>query len=173
MRPERVGLLLPPYRVRDLISCAGLITQQMGTECSVTKTKTNPQLDYGSTCACVCVHVSCWTEPLWFLNRFLGVLVQSSAALHLPTPPPVAISVRLSTLGPRDPCIPPVLISHLNTILIVLTWTWTAYGGWNIWQALYSIAEEQKQKGNQIVGCIGVQLIGWLASSKSIIHQCV
>ncbi len=49
------------YSVRDLISGAGLITQQMGTECSVTKTKTNPQLDYGSVCVCVrphmCVHV--------------------------------------------------------------------------------------------------------------------
>lgn len=32
-------------RARDLISGAGLITHQMVTECSVTKTKTNPWLD--------------------------------------------------------------------------------------------------------------------------------
>ena len=52
-----VVLRLLPYSVRDLISSAGLITQQMGTECSVTKTKTNPQLDYASACVYVCVCV--------------------------------------------------------------------------------------------------------------------
>lgn len=42
----------PPLQLRALISSAGLITQQMGTGCSVTKTKTNVLLDYGSACVC-------------------------------------------------------------------------------------------------------------------------
>ena len=59
-----VVLCLLRYSVRDLISSADLISQQMGTECSVIKTKTNPQLDYGSACACVCVHVPGQIEHL-------------------------------------------------------------------------------------------------------------
>ena len=110
-----------PYSARDLISSAGLITQQMGTECSVTKTKTNPQLDYGSACVCVCVcvHVSSQTL-IWFLNRFPSVVIPGRLSF---------LSLGLSTLGPCDPCIQPVLISHLNTLLIVLTWSWAACGG--------------------------------------------
>lgn len=53
-----------PYSERDLISSVGLITQQMGTECSVTKTKTNPELDYECVVLCVCLCESSQNDQL-------------------------------------------------------------------------------------------------------------
>lgn len=61
----------PPLQLRALISSAGLITQQMGTECSVTKTKTNALLDYGSACVCVWVP-SDRAAQIRLVNRFLS-----------------------------------------------------------------------------------------------------
>lgn len=50
-RPERFGsvsICHAAAELSDLISSTALITRQMGTERSVTQTKTNPRLDYGS-----------------------------------------------------------------------------------------------------------------------------
>lgn len=59
-RAGRLGQHLPSRcrslaELSDLISSTALITQQMGTERSVTKTKTSPRLDYGSCGVRVCV----------------------------------------------------------------------------------------------------------------------
>lgn len=93
----------------------------------------------------------------------------NSASIHkqrvLWHKPPFAFSGCLSALGPCDPCIPPVLISHLNTLLIVLTWNWAACGRQNVWQALKSAVDEGTQRretGSRVldlIKCTGIRFM--------------
>lgn len=105
---ESVVLFVLPYSVSHLISSAGLITQQMGTECSVTKTEkkqTHGWIMLQHVHVCVRVHSDSTLEQHQFLS----------------------LSCVCPALCAYDLCITPVLIRHLdkfNSVNVELSNTW-------------------------------------------------
>lgn len=105
--PARPASAAPPPpllpELSDLISRAALITQQMGTERSVTKTKTNPRLDYGSCGVRVRVRTLLTVSPETDCSPLVGARARRRFRFTPVCP---------SALCARDPCVPHVFISH-------------------------------------------------------------
>lgn len=123
----------------DLISRTALITQQMGTERSVTKTKTSPRLDYGSCGVRVPSSQTERSSDCQSKNRLFPTDVCASPPLLPFHPAPVC----LSAPSARDPCIPPVFISHWNTILIMLICDWATCGRCTRYQGLFERSQRK------------------------------